>query len=66
MVESGIIGLMIDELKGKVAVITGSSTGIGRAAARLLAVRGMRIVLASRRRIASRKRFRASAAKVTR
>jgi len=36
-------------LKGKVAVITGSSRGIGRAAARLLAEEGARVVLCARR-----------------
>lgn len=37
------------ELDGKVAVITGGSTGIGRATASAFAERGMRLVLASRR-----------------
>lgn len=37
------------ELEGKVALITGGSTGIGRATARAFAARGMRLVLASRR-----------------
>jgi NAD(P)-dependent dehydrogenase (short-subunit alcohol dehydrogenase family) len=37
------------DLNGKVAVITGASTGIGRAAAVVLAREGMRIVLAARR-----------------
>jgi NADP-dependent 3-hydroxy acid dehydrogenase YdfG len=37
------------ELDGKVAVITGASTGIGRATARAFADRGMSLVLASRR-----------------
>ncbi len=37
------------ELDGKVAVITGGSTGIGRATASAFADRGMRLVLASRR-----------------
>ena len=36
-------------LDGKVAVITGGSTGIGRATAEAFAARGMRLVLASRR-----------------
>jgi NAD(P)-dependent dehydrogenase (short-subunit alcohol dehydrogenase family) len=37
------------EFDGQVAVITGASTGIGRAAARALASRGARVVLAARR-----------------
>ncbi|GAA0944767.1 SDR family NAD(P)-dependent oxidoreductase [Actinocorallia libanotica] len=37
------------EFHGKVAVITGGSTGIGRATAHALAERGMKIVLVSRR-----------------
>jgi NAD(P)-dependent dehydrogenase (short-subunit alcohol dehydrogenase family) len=37
------------DLDGKVAVITGGSTGIGRATARAFADRDMRLVLASRR-----------------
>jgi NADP-dependent 3-hydroxy acid dehydrogenase YdfG len=37
------------DLTGKVAVITGASTGIGRATAVVLAREGMRIVLAARR-----------------
>ena len=37
------------DLAGKVAVITGASTGIGRAAAAVLAREGMRVVLAARR-----------------
>jgi NAD(P)-dependent dehydrogenase (short-subunit alcohol dehydrogenase family) len=37
------------ELDGKVAVITGASTGIGRAAAAAFASRGMKLVLAARR-----------------
>jgi len=36
-------------LDGKVAVITGASTGIGRAAATAFAARGMKLVLAARR-----------------
>jgi NAD(P)-dependent dehydrogenase (short-subunit alcohol dehydrogenase family) len=38
-----------ESLEGKVAVITGASTGIGRATATVLAREGMRLVLASRR-----------------
>ena len=34
------------ELKGRVAVITGAASGIGRATARRLAEAGMRVVLA--------------------
>jgi NADP-dependent 3-hydroxy acid dehydrogenase YdfG len=37
------------ELDGKVAVVTGGSTGIGRATASAFAARGMQLVLASRR-----------------
>ena len=40
---------MTASLAGKVAVITGASTGIGRACARVFAREGMRLVLASRR-----------------
>jgi NAD(P)-dependent dehydrogenase (short-subunit alcohol dehydrogenase family) len=38
-----------EPLNGKVAVITGASTGIGRATAAVLAREGMRLVLAARR-----------------
>jgi len=36
------------EMKGKTAIITGASSGIGQATARLLANQGVRVVLASR------------------
>jgi len=36
---------MIDDLKGKVALITGSSTGIGAAAARAFAANGVRVAI---------------------
>ena len=36
----------MDELDGKVAVVTGAGSGIGRATARLLSEQGMRVVLA--------------------
>lgn len=37
-----------NNLHGKVAIVTGASSGIGRATARLLATRGCRVVLAAR------------------
>jgi NADP-dependent 3-hydroxy acid dehydrogenase YdfG len=42
--------MKMQDLTGKVAVVTGASSGIGEAAARLLASEGVQVVLAARRR----------------
>jgi NADP-dependent 3-hydroxy acid dehydrogenase YdfG len=42
--------MKMQDLTGKVAVVTGASSGIGEAAARLLVAEGVHVVLAARRR----------------
>lgn len=42
--------MQLDDIKGRVAVITGASSGIGEAAARALASEGVNLVLAARSR----------------
>ena len=39
----------MSELKNKIVAITGASSGIGEATARLLAARGARVMLGARR-----------------
>jgi NADPH:quinone reductase-like Zn-dependent oxidoreductase len=41
--------MKMKDLHGKIAVITGASSGIGQAAARLLAEEGVHVVLSARR-----------------
>jgi NADP-dependent 3-hydroxy acid dehydrogenase YdfG len=42
--------MQLQELKGKTAIVTGASSGIGQAAARLLVGEGVRVILTARRK----------------
>ena len=54
------------ELAGRVALITGGASGIGRATARMLAARGAHVVVADRTSRASRRSRRSSTARTAR
>ena len=47
--------IMSNNIEGKVVVITGASSGLGEATARLLSAQGATVVLGARRPIASRR-----------